>query len=364
MSEVAWTDRFAAPLDGVRRATLSRALRNRPLRAAFSSRDGRVAWIISGHALAALAFTLFFPAPLIVLLPLVLGVPHVVADVRYLVLRRSIGNLARIVILGGSAVLLGTNALSLAGGRFDVARAEVVLGSCMVTVVGVIALASSQRASRRAKVARGGLVLLAVMVLACVAASVPRTALVLLIHAHNVIALIAWLWLFRVRVRPVLLPMSLLAGATLVLVSGALVPATLRFGVWRAFGTNLLAAADWLAPGVPGALGVGLASSFIFLQSVHYLVWLVLVPADDRPGVGSVSFRRSFREITRDLGAPALVIAIALSALVAGSGAVAPFATRNAYLSLASFHVWLELAVLCFYAVGGPAWTVRHSVPG
>jgi len=186
---------------------------------------------------------------------------------------------------------------------------------------------------------------------------------VVLIHAHNVVALIAWLWLFRSRMRAELLPLSLVAGAALLLVSGALVPTTIHFGVWSAFGTNLLAASDWLAPGVPGALGVGLASSFIFLQSVHYLVWLVLVPADDRPGGGSVSFRRSFREITRDLGGPVALVFVALWALVGGFGAAAPLATKNAYLALASFHVWLEIAVLSFYAVGGHAVTPRRGVP-
>jgi len=204
----------------------------------------------------------------------------------------------------------------------------------------------------------------AVAILGLTARLHPRVALVLLIHLHNAVALVAWLWLFRARVSSVLLPLAMVSAAAALLVSGALVPAALRIGVWQGFGTNLLAAADWLAPGVPGALGVGLALSFIFMQSVHYLVWLVLVPSDDRPGGGSVSFRRSFRDLIGDLGTLGAAAAVGASVLVLAFGAVAPFRTRNAYLTIASFHVWLELAVLVAFAVGGRRRSPRTGVTG
>ena len=118
-------------------------------------------------------------------------------------------------------------------------------------------------------------------------------------------------------------------------------------------GTNLLVAADWLAPGIRGPFGIGLASSFVFLQSVHYLVWLVAIPMDDRAHAGASSFRRGFRSLSQDLGRRRLVLAALAWAIVIACGAVAPLVTRNTYLALAGFHVWLELAVLGFYAVAG-----------
>jgi hypothetical protein len=353
MAEVAWTDRFAAPLDGVRRATLSRAWRNRSVRLALSSRDRRIAWIVGVHACLAFTLTISFPAPLLVLIPLLLGVPHVVADFRYLVLRRIAETRTRASIVVGCAALFGVNAFGLLSPRFDIARAEVTLGALVVIVSGLVAFASTPRAWTGREAARGAFVLGAVAILGWTAQLHSRSALVLLVHLHNAVALVAWLWLFRARVRSVLLSLAVISGAAALLVSGALVPAALRIGMWKGLGTNLLAAADWLAPGVPGSLGVGLALSFIFMQSVHYLVWLVLVPSDERGGV--VSFRRSFRDFIGELGVLGTVAAVGASALVLGFGAVAPFATRNAYLSLASFHVWLELAVLAVFAVGNQA---------
>jgi hypothetical protein len=198
--------------------------------------------------------------------------------------------------------------------------------------------------------------------LGSIALKAPRTSLIVLLHAHNWVALVVWLWLFRNRSRAVLPSLVLIVGIAGLLASGILTLPTLQFGMWKAFGTNLLVAADWLAPGVPGALGVGLASSFIFLQSVHYLTWLVLIPMDGSTRSGSASFRRSFRELVADLGAPGAAAAAAACALVGGFGAAAPLTTRNAYLALASFHVWLELGVLAFHAVRGRVDAVPATV--
>jgi hypothetical protein len=364
MADTAWSDRFAAPLDGVRRATLSRALRSRSVRVAFSSRDRRIAWIVGIHACLAFTLTILFPTPLLVLLPLVFGVPHVVADLRYLVLRRISERRIRTSIVAGCAALMCVSVFGLLSPRFDVARAEVTLGTLVLAAGGLIAFASRPDARRGRGALRGAFVIGAVALAGWAARLNPVVALVVLIHLHNVVALVAWLWLFRTRIRGVLVPLLMVAAAAALLVSGALVPLALRVGVWKGFGTNLLAAADWLAPGVPGALGVGLALSFIFMQSVHYLVWLVLVPSDERPGSGSVSFRRSFRDLIGDLGALGAAAALAASAIVLGFGAAAPLATKNAYLAIASFHVWLELAVLVVFAVGTRVPTPRAGVTG
>lgn len=364
MAQVAWTDRFAAPLDGVRRATLSRALRNRSIRSAFSSRDRRIAWIVGTHACVAFTLTILFSAPLLVLVPLLLGVPHVVADLRYLVLRRVADPRIRHSILVGCTALLGVSVFGFVSPRFDVARAEVGLGVLVVAVCGLVAFAVRPGGFAKRGAARGILAMGTVAMLGWSAQAHARVALVVLIHVHNVIALVAWLWLFRTRVRSVLLPLAVLTVAAALLVSGALVPTALRLGVWRALGTNLLVAADVLAPGVPGLLGVGLALSFIFMQSVHYLVWLVLIPSDERAAGGSVSFRRTFRDVMGDLGAFGAAAAAAAWAIVLGFGTMAPFATRNTYLAIASFHVWLELAVLVVFAVGARVRIPRTGVTG
>jgi hypothetical protein len=85
---------------------------------------------------------------------------------------------------------------------------------------------------------------------------------------------------------------------------------------------------------------------------------------DDRARAGASSFRRGFRSLSQDLGRRGLALAALAWAIVIACGAVAPLVTRNTYLALAGFHVWLELAVLGFYAVAGrrTAWNESPRV--
>jgi hypothetical protein len=353
MANAVWTDRLAAPLDGLRQMTIIAVARGCGFRSLLGSRERRVAFVVSAHACAALVLTVFFPVPLFVAVPLVLGVPHVVSDLRYLVLRRVTHPGTRALVLLGCAALVVVSAAGLLGVRFDVARLEVLLGVLAVFLAAASPLFVHRERLGPSIVLRAASVLAAVLVVGGVALSVPRAALLVLLHGHNGVALVAWLWIFRTRVRSVFLPLLLIAGATALLSTGWLIPATLRLGMWQAFGTNLLSASDILAPGLPGPVAVALTLSFVFLQSVHYLVWLVLVPMDAESGSGATSFRRSFRSLSRDLGTSGLVLSAGLFVVFAGLGAVSPLRTRHAYLALASFHVWLELAVLGFLVVSG-----------
>src|SRR5262245_43171265 len=88
MIEIA--ERAAKPLDVVRRAMFRFALGVPSLKSFVTSRDRRVALIATAHALVALVLTILMPTVLIVLGPILLGVAHVAADVRYLVLRRKL----------------------------------------------------------------------------------------------------------------------------------------------------------------------------------------------------------------------------------------------------------------------------------
>lgn len=353
MANAIWTDRLAAPLDGLRQRTLLGVARARAFRPLVGSRERRIAFVVGAHACAALVLTVLFPVPLFVVVPLVLGVPHVVSDLRYLVLRRVARPGTRGLVLSGCAAFVAVSGASLLGARFDVARVEVLLGVLAVLLAAASPLFVRREPLSSSIVVRAAAVLSGVLVLGGMALSTPRAALVVLLHGHNGVALVAWLWLFRNRARSVLLPLLFIAGSAALLGTGFLIPVTLRLGAWQAFGTNLLSASDVLAPGLPAPIAVGLTLSFVFLQSVHYLVWLVLVPMDAEPGSGATSFRRSLRSLSRDLGTAGLLFSAGLFVLVAGLGAVFPLPTRHAYLALAGFHVWLELAVLGFHAVSG-----------
>jgi hypothetical protein len=345
------------PLDELRRVTL-RFVAARPLgRTLARRRSVRVPLLVAAHALAAFALALLAPSFLIAVAPLVLGVPHLASDLRHLLLRRASPRWWLGACAGFAAMLIAIRALAEASPAFapslpveqGVAAAWVLLGALGGAVVG----ASGRPGRARAWGAVAGAVAVAVF-----AVGAPRAFRMALLHGHNLIAVVIWLALFRPRGRLVWLPVGIvLAGAGL-LASGALLTFTIRHGALSFGGLHIFAAADWLAPGLPDDAALALAISFAFLQSVHYAIWLAGIPAADRPGDGSRSLRAAARELVRDFSPAGLAIVAALALLVAGVGIVQPAATRRLFLSLGTFHGWLELAVLAYLGARGPLRSV------
>jgi hypothetical protein len=172
----------------------------------------------------------------------------------------------------------------------------------------------------------------------------PERARFVFCHAHNPLALVLWLVLFRPRrgLGVLWLPLALLAAVTALVAHGDTFGWILAAGGRQALGVDLLAIADQLAPGL-GAFGVSLTVAFVLWQSIHYTVWLNVVPIEQG---GARSFRQSWRALCADFGPGALrVLAIGMLALVAFA-ACSLTRTRDLYLSLASFHAYLELVAL------------------
>jgi hypothetical protein len=349
------------PLDELRRVTLRALAGGSPLgRTLVARRSVRVPVLLSLHAFAALALAVLAPSLLIVVGPLALGVPHLAADVRHLLLRRAWPRWWLAACAAFALALLTLRVLAEAGSRaaslpveHSVASAWVLLGA----VAGAMAAAASRadRAPSTGRIGwglRGWAVVAAALALDAFALGAPRLCRLVLLHGHNLVALAVWLALFR-RGRLVLVPVVLAVAGAVVLASGALLGFTLRHGVLSVAGLHLFAAADWLAPGLPDSQAIAAATSFAFLQSVHYAIWLIAIPSGDRPGDGGRSWRSAFRGLVRDL-TPAGVLAVAvLAMLVAGLGVVHPAPTRRLVISLATFHVWLELAVLAYLLARG-----------
>jgi hypothetical protein len=83
------------PLDRARTALFVRALAIAPLRSVLIEKRRRVSALLLIHAGAAFALSVLAPTLLLVLGPLLLGVPHLLADLRYLVLRPRLRAVAR-----------------------------------------------------------------------------------------------------------------------------------------------------------------------------------------------------------------------------------------------------------------------------
>jgi hypothetical protein len=123
----------------------------------------------------------------------------------------------------------------------------------------------------------------------------------------------------------------------------------LRHGILTLWGMHLFEAAEQLAPSIASDFGVSLTLCFAFLQSVHYAIWLFAIPQDDARAEGSPNFRMKARALVHDFGRTGCWILAALVCVMAFASVISPIRARFTYLTLASFHAWLELAVLVFF---------------
>jgi hypothetical protein len=338
-TSASFTDSLLSPLDRARTALFVRATRVAVLRLLLLQKQRRVPALLMAHAGVALLLAVVAPTLLLIVGPLVLGVPHVLSDLRYLVLRSALSRSLRWLLLGGCAALFGVRLLELLGWR-GLARVE--LGVAGVLALTVVVVGAAQLRSWRTCGA-----LLAVVALGGAGLLWPSSARLFLSHAHNVVALVIWAVLFsRSRGRALVVSLSILGVAALLLVT-PLAWWGFRHGLPAAFGLQAFAAADALAPGVANTtLALGIVASFAFLQSVHYAVWLHAVPQETTRGEATLTFRMSWRGLVADFGKPALLIVTLLVVAVPLAGLLSPLRVQAAYLSLSAFHAYLELAAL------------------
>jgi len=351
MPNVALTiDRAAAPLDRLRRAVLLTVARRPALGALLARRDERVRLQSLACVACACALTLACPGVLFVAGPALFGVAHVTADARYLVLRRGLPRWWVATLAVGCAALFALRIVegALAGDR-SLAAVEVGIGWTWA-LAGV---AAGFAASRSAPSARRALVLAPVVAALGVATlRDPPLARLVFAHAHNLVAIALWLYLFRARPRFALPALALLALAVTLLLTGAALPWVHLGGPGAArFVDEMLFA--WPA-WVPQRTALSLGLVYVLLQAVHYSVWLALIPQDDARAQGTLSFRMSSRALARDVPLPLLAVAVVAALAVLGASFVDVHRTRQLYLSLATFHGYLELAAGAFLVVRGP----------
>jgi hypothetical protein len=337
-----------SPLDRARTACIVWGLRVGVLRTLALKKARRVPALLIGHALLAFVLALLAPSFLLVAGPLLVGVPHLLSDVRHLVLRPSLPRLGRPLLLGGSGLLLGARALEESGVP-GMGRVELGLAGALVLAAIGLALPGARAPRPRALLAT-----LVALLLLGAALVWPRQSRLLLGHGHNVVALVLWAAFYRRGKAGAVWVVGLVLALAALLVLSPLAWLGFQHGAQSVFGLHSLAAADTLAPGIHGArLALGVVASFAFLQAVHYAVWLHAIPQDATRGDATLSFRMSWRSLGSDLGRWALPAVAGLVLLVPLAGIVAPLATKSLYLSLSSFHGYLELAAAALFFVRG-----------
>lgn len=341
-------DALLAPLDRARTALWRVATARPGLRRLVVRRDTRLALVASTGVAATFTLAAIAPVLTFALSPLLLGIPHVASDVRYLLLRPRWPRAWLLLGAGLIAAMLAGRATQLFVTRgFPAAQLENALVFLWMLAGALLG------ARERGKADRLCWMLPLLAAAAVVIAGHARAVLLLFPHLHNVAALLLWVFLFRQRRRFALLPLAATALGAALLASGATIPWAEATGGSRFLGFSLADAGRLVAPGVSRDAACRIALLYTFLQSVHYAAWLVWIPQDQLRTESTVSFRQTARGLRRDFGR-AGVAALLLSQLVLlGLAARDLYGTRGAYLLLANFHGLLEIATVVFLLAAG-----------
>jgi hypothetical protein len=199
------------------------------------------------------------------------------------------------------------------------------------------------------------LVVGAALCLAAITHALDSTADLIFAHAHNFIAVAMWATWRRRESR-----LYLLVLASFVLASAGLMLGVGEFAWTSSLAANLPAGlgasthVESLAPALPQSWALRLVMLYAFAQSVHYGVWLRLVPEDDRPRTTPRSFRASYRALRDELGA-LLLLGFALAGVgLAIWACVDLVEARTGYLRFARFHGMLELTAIALWVSRSP----------
>ncbi len=275
--------------------------------------------------LAALA-TLTLPLFVVVWATLILGAPHILADIEYLVLRPKLHHDKIIFAITVATLILAT--------AFWGVRASLIGAMILVCV-------------SRGEVMRKIGMMFVLAGLGVAAFLNPRFADFIFVYAHNFIALLIW-WLWipnrrdETRWVPVLYGACLTALMILPVLPwslGALLPALDSSQVMSS-----------LAPSLDHQTITRWVRLFCFTQSVHFLSWLYLIPQAENP---LSSFVTRLKSTWRVCGTLLILLTLAASVGLSVWGLTSPHEARLAYLRVAGFHGHLELLLLSLFFARG-----------
>lgn len=271
---------------------------------------------------AALIFSLFFPLHALLYGVLFLGVPHVLSDVRYLVCRPRL--FKRPILMWPLCILLLPAILRYGfGWALIAALVPFFLGSgpLVKRIIGV-ALYSP---------------------LIFLAFKYNTLFLLAFVFLHNIIGVIIWLvWNNRPAAQTLPFLMILVVGSFFIFF-GPLDVFISPFALRQLFGMNILELGSSLAPFASLDALPRWVVFAAFLQTLHYIVWLVLIPKASEP-LATLTQKRT--SLVQDCGWLLIILVIAAGAALAIYGAIKPWDARILYLLAASFHGYIEIFFL------------------
>lgn len=299
-------------------------------------------------------FTLAIKFPLWALLlgPIILGTPHLVASVRYLpkltTLDRSFSTKKLYFIIG--AVYVSVATARLFGGSF--ASTFIENGPNLLELIGcALALVAIGVFSRISKVrlltSVGILALLFLMSL-----KHPLETLGFLVLVHNFIAF--YFWIVRADDKKEK-SMALIALTVFSMITAGFLIGV--FDSWMQFRTIEILN-GWFSDMNVGAqifpngdmtLWSRAVSAYAFGQGIHYFVWLKAVPEQELNFQHNTSFKASYELLKGDVGTKIVYLSGFVALAIIAYGIFTNFIeARVIYLSLAALHGYFEIVALAF----------------
>ncbi len=346
-SLLAIAEPLARPLDQVRASLYRAGFRIGAVKSVLVSRDRRIATKATVGFLFALVLTLALPMWLFTLSPLLFGVPHLASDFRYLVIRPSAAGVwKKLCVLFCVGLFAIATFDCLSAGKFGLPT-EMLLAASWIALSAI--LGARESTHRRSVFIVGAALMVGALLI-----RFPQVSRIVFAHLHNVVALVLWAVIFRRNRRSLALPLCAIGVALLCFGVLATVPAAERLGSATFAGLSLADVASALAPGLSLRIAIALSLSYVFLQAVHYQVWLGLVPDEQVRGAGTISFRMSLRSLVRDFGPLGISAIVVATIAVLAAAAFRVHATRDVYLRLIVFHGYLELAAFAYLCARDP----------
>lgn len=321
---------LALPVRGLDRARLLflRALGPfaKPL---VRSRELRIAVFGATSLLIALGLTATIPLYLLAIGPLLLGIPHVGSDLRYLVFRPQLHRRWWLIV----------PAIGLYAAHSYTYDPRYGIGVTLLAIV----MARGKNHARRAIALVVGIAWMAFTWLH------PHFSALAFAHMHNFAAVaILWAWRPKRASKLHFVPIGLFALATAFVMLGGLDPivSALR-GLTPVVGRTGI---EWnlalYAPNIPAPFNTRIVLLFAFAQSVHYAIWLRLIPEDDRPRETPRTWAATLKALRQDVGWPVGLVIFAVTVGIAVWATIDLFGARLGYLRMVLFHGYMETAAL------------------
>lgn len=315
----------------------------------YIDRPTRLAIHFSLVLILALGLALYFPLWVLAVGPVIYGLPHLVASFRYLTIVSGLQQIPRplfliLAVLSGLVALMRLTVQFLPG--FASFLSPQITSShwpeVAALIVGILAIALVGRLPKR-RILRG--LIIGIPLIYC-ALTYPLVTGGFLILAHNFVGFFHWIVGARTsRDR------SVAFGALLAfsLVHLLIFQSAIYQGNWSLAGISIWDLGGQIFPssGIAPRLWSSAVIAYAFGQSVHYFVWLRAIPEQQLAHNPPSSFRQSYYWLESDLGVRGARWAVGIVLALSLVWVLPRFSeARLAYLAIASFHGYAELAGL------------------